>query len=454
MNARPTDPDRGPVDPSGAARDPNGQPDGPNGERADSNRGPDGTNCEPDGPHRQPPGRFESLRWRVLRWCEVPDAWWRCWERLRGCQPRFLPPFFSPRFADAVERSRGDVWLAVGQRARSTTTVSEGGDRTVDAAVDPEGILDEGSIVAFFPFHRSGAIGVPVGRFLNDAHDVVRPPGLKIDWLELADACGVAAWDLHALPLPSLELVQRHRLRSVRSFSSDLGDDSESFLKRLQQEHRTLAKQPQKSRKLGREVGPLRLEVDCRRRDVLHRAVEWKRQQYRRTYILDLFLPDWTRRLVEQLHQPADWPDRGESFALDRTPLRGLLSVLWAGDEVVAAHVGMIEQGRLHYWFPSYDPAFGRYSPGTALYTELVRSGTSVGIHQIDMGYGEQPYKEKQTSLTTAYGRGRMTDSRRLRWQYEMATGSQAVAKRLPMKHWAKRIWRSCRPEAGIGKLR
>ena len=75
-----------------------------------------------------------------------------------------------------------------------------------------------------------------------------------------------------------------------------------------------------------------------------------------------------------------------------------MLSAIWAGDTLVAAHFGVANRGILHYWFPVYDPAFHRYSPGTQLLLDVCRGAAERGIHTIDLGYGQHAFKHKFTN--------------------------------------------------------
>ncbi len=351
------------------------------------------------------------------------------WESLRGQSCHWNQPFFASRFSAAVHRARGDVLVAVIKR-----TASDG--------------LDEA--VGFLPFHRIGRVGVPAGRFLNDAQNVIGLPAERVNWPALLEACDVRAFDLHAIIHPAERWMTEYRLNSVGAYQADFAGDSEGYLRRLATDHRTISKQGQKTRKLSREVGEIRLEVDCRSPEVLAQTIAWKRAQYQRTHILDLFLPNWTRRMIEVLHGGSK---SASSERLDHDPLRGLLSVLWAGDQVIAAHYGMIEQGRLHYWFPTYDPTYSRYSPGTALFTELVREATRHGIDCIDMGYGEQPYKQKQTATTTHVAYGTITHSGWHRLTHSASNAFSRYVKQMPMKGTIKKAWRAVHPTAGIKKL-
>lgn len=356
-------------------------------------------------------------------------------------------PFFSPRFSAAVHAARGDVLVAVAFKS------------PVDAEIPP----NPDDAIGFLPFHRVGGVGVPVGRFLNDAQNIVGLANEQIEWGNWLQACNVAAFDLHAIVDADPSWFSPYRLQKVKAFRADFMGDSLAFLRKLERDHRTIGKQGQKTRKLAREVGTLRLEIDCRCPKVLEKAIGWKRAQYQRTHILDLFLPDWTRRLIEVLHESqsdsqsktSDENDlSSEQLALFADqPLRGILSVLWAGDQAVAAHIGMIEKGQLHYWFPTYDPNFSRYSPGTALFTEIVRASTSHKIDGIDMGYGEQPYKQKQTATTSEVAFGIITTSKWQRLVYSIRQQMMVCLKQVPMKDFFKRGWRAIFPTAGIQKL-
>ncbi len=368
-----------------------------------------------------------------------PDMLLR-WEQIRRVSEQWEQPFFASRFTAAVQQARGDVSVAVISRAETD-------------------VRDPLAVVGFLPFHRTGRVAVPVGRFLNDAQNVIGLSPKQVDWATLMRACDVLAFDFHAIIHPASSWIEAYQLQSVGAFQADFEGDSQGYLRRLEKDHRTIGKQGQKTRKLGREIGPVRLEVDCRCPEVLARTIAWKRDQYQRTHILDLFLPDWTRRLIEVLHgdnHASDSPlsaDGRPSDNLQNEPLRGLLSVLWAGETVVAAHFGMVERGRLHYWFPAYDPEFAQYSPGTALFTELVRASTKNGIDCIDMGYGEQPYKQKQTATATQVAFGTITDSRWHRFSYHTQRRLVDCLKRMPMKQTFKRAWRAVYPTAGIHKL-
>lgn len=351
----------------------------------------------------------------VLCWDQLSDEELKAWESFRTDQAAYRSPFFSTEFTAAVHASRGDVSVAV--------------------------LRHQEQPIGFVPFHAVGRRAVPVGRYLNDAHNVIAARNVSFDWLWLLEQCNLKTYDFHALVRLPDETLSEHCQGTTESFAAHLGCDSREFLKRLERDHKTIRRQEQKSRKMAREVGPLRLEIDCRQGELLEKAIDWKRDQYKRTNILDLFAPRWTRQMLRNLH------------GIERGKTRGILSVLRAGETVVAAHFGMLDGTLLHYWFPCYDTQFARYSPGTALFKEIVRASTEFGIDCIDMGYGELPYKRKQTDTITSVSYGCVTSSRVYR-QWNLATHAAGIAlKKVPMKQQLKKMLRTFHPHAGISKL-
>lgn len=343
------------------------------------------------------------------------------WRAVRRTREEFQTPFFSPEFSAAVQNARGDVQVAI--------------------------IRDEERIIGFLPFHRYRGSAVPVGRFINDAHNVITTPDTRIDWLWLLEQIDARAYDFHALVGGDPDEMREHGHGTIQSFRADVGDDSQAYLRQLGKSHKTIGRQGQKSRKMAREIGPLRFEFDCRDERLLTQTIEWKSQQYQRTHILDLFSTDWTRTLLRELFQ--EDPDQ-----LQPERARGILSVLYAGDAVVAAHYGMIENNILHYWFPAFDVQYARYSPGTALFTSIIGESSRHGVQCVDMGYGEQPYKRKQTDATGTVAFGCITRSRLHRQWRAIETAAISSIKKMPLKESIKRVWRRLQPQAGISKLR
>jgi CelD/BcsL family acetyltransferase involved in cellulose biosynthesis len=53
----------------------------------------------------------------------------------------------------------------------------------------------------------------------------------------------------------------------------------------------------------------------------------------------------------------------------------------------------MLAGETLHYWFPTYNSRFKKYSPGSELILRVAEEAALRGITKIDFGYGDDPYK-------------------------------------------------------------
>ena len=90
--------------------------------------------------------------------------------------------------------------------------------------------------------------------------------------------------------------------------------------------------------------------------------------------VTDVFSFPWTvdlLKLIVRQHDPV---------------FGGLLSALYAGDNLVALHLGMRAHKVLHCWFPVYDINMAKYSPGVLLFFEIMRQAQAHGIERIDLG--------------------------------------------------------------------
>jgi CelD/BcsL family acetyltransferase involved in cellulose biosynthesis len=282
------------------------------------------------------------------------------WSNIQRSDPILESPFFRPEFTLAVAAVRPDVAVAV--------------------------LGDLEAPVAFFPFQRNGRVGRPVGGKLSDYQGVIASRGASWDAKDLVRASGLSVWDFDHLLVAQDPFREFHRVTDASPYL-ELSDGFEAYRKTLRKSGvEELNATLRKGRKLEREVGPVRLDVRCTDTAVLKRLIEWKSAQYRRTRVTDVFAHGWTVNVVERI-----LAQQSDSFA-------GALSVLYAGDDIVAAHMGMLSNGVLHWWFPAYDVKFGQYSPGRLLLAELAKAAQSHGIRRIDLGRGAEDYKARSMS--------------------------------------------------------
>jgi len=298
---------------------------------------------------------------RVVQGCSLTPEEFEAWSLLQQSEPAFDSPYFRPEFTQAVAAVRDDVHVAI--------------------------LEQDGSPVGFFPFQRgSWEIGRPIGGRLSDFQGVIVPGGVEWDADELLRRVGLSAWDFDHL-IASQRPFQPFHERTIGSPYIDLSNGYDAWLaERRQEKSETVTQALRKSRKIEREIGPIRCEFHVPERELLTLLMTWKSQQYANSKLTDVFSFPWTVALLERILTQQD------------SHFSGALSAMYAGDKLLALHFGMVSGGVLHSWFPAYDRDFARYSPGLVMFLELAKTAAAAGIRRIDLGKGTEDYKQSLMS--------------------------------------------------------
>lgn len=278
------------------------------------------------------------------------------WQGFQDHNPAYRSPYFSPQFTLAVGSVRQDARVAICE--------------------------DNSRVQAFFPFHqREFGIGKPIGGRLSDYHGIIARQGFEYDVRDLVLRCGLKVFDFsHLLSCqrPFLPYAQR----TIESRYLDLSGGFDTYL-----ENRRKAGTSQiqsvlrRLRKLEREVAPLRFVPRDMNEKAFDLLLRWKINQYKRTRAPVIFEWSWPVELLRKLLSYQD-----EYFG-------GRLSTLYLNDQPIAVHLGLVSKLSWHYWFPAFDHDIGRYSPGLILLLKLAEFAAGSGIGELDLGYGNEPYK-------------------------------------------------------------
>ena len=288
------------------------------------------------------------MRVEVIPGRELTEELQRRWREILPTDPAYASPYVCPELTAATAAVRGDVFV---------------------------GLLWEGpEIAGFFPFQRAGEEGTVVGEGVNDYQAVVVAPGVEWTAEELLRGCGLRSWSFTYLAAGQEPMRPFHRQILSCAFM-DLSQGYAAWARERRAEGSSLVKDTgRRRRRLEREVGPLRFEPHTPDPAVLRRLMGWKSDQYRRTGKPDWFAIPWVAALIERLHGI-----QSEGFG-------GVLSALWAGDELVAAHFGLRSREVWHWWYPAFDRAFARHSPGLVLDLAMAESTETLGLKRIDLG--------------------------------------------------------------------
>ncbi|MEU7830661.1 MULTISPECIES: GNAT family N-acetyltransferase [unclassified Nonomuraea] len=307
------------------------------------------------------------------------------WRALQEGHAAFDNPFLSPEFTITVGELRDMVRVAV--------------------------LYDGPDIVGFFPFERHPmGIGKPVAAGLTDAQGLVHAKDLEIDPRRLIKQCGLSVYEFDHLVAGQPLISGRHERHPSPIIDLREGHGPYTEFLRLHS-GKTYKTTLAKSRKLQRDVGPIRHDYATTDPAPLHTLLGWKTDQYRRTGRTDRFAQQWIVELVERL-----LATQTEGFA-------GVLDMIYVNDLPMAGHFGLRTRTTLAGWFPAYDTHYAKYSPGLIHHLAMAEQAAGSGIQVIDMGRGEKEYKEKLKN-----------------GEFQVAEGRVATVGAASAVHWLLRV--------------
>ncbi len=305
------------------------------------------------------------------------------WREIQGNNSGLRNPFFCPEFTQAAALVRDDICV---------------------------GVYSERGKVAFLPFKRIAPRKATAIDF-SDYHGLIAPADFNVDGQTLLRAWGLSSFNFRYVPAVQ-QSFQHSTYEQKDSYTIDLAQFTDCN------------KEDRKLRKLAREVGPIRFELHTSDPAVLHKLIEWKRQHFERTGFEDLLRDRWARDLLGTLHNTET-----DGFA-------GRLSALYAGDRLVAAHLGLRSEMVWHWWFPSYDVSLGKYSPGLLMLLKHIEHAREVGCAEFDFGVGEEGFKRRFATDIVPVGRGSIKGSA---WKQSIARKGWQAARRVSKSQFGDR---------------
>ncbi len=283
---------------------------------------------------------------------ELVSEWLALTERAPDCSS----PFLHPAYAQTLGNVRPGVEVAV--------------------------ITKDGEAVGFLPFERSaGGIGRSIGARLCDRSGAVVRPGVDWNVEEVARAAGLKILRLSNVSLDEAAFRPYFGVRAIAPYI-DLTDGYEAYrTANIQAGSGTMKRVDRRSRKLEGMHGPLRLVWHDTEDVVLETLLRWKAKQRQASNSPNVFDLPWARQLLAWLRLP-----RTDDFG-------GVLTALYSGDTLCAAHFGIRSRRVLHYWLAAYDEEMGRCSPGLLLLMRMAKEAAERGFARLDLGPGDEGYK-------------------------------------------------------------
>jgi CelD/BcsL family acetyltransferase involved in cellulose biosynthesis len=294
----------------------------------------------------------ETLQVEIIRAEAMPAADIALWRAWSTTNPALSSPYFRWDYAEIASRVCPGAAIAVFRRG--------------------------GETAGFFPHQRRGGAIQPLGAPMNDYHGVIAPVGADIALEDVARllkarSLNVPGWIGAAEAGEARSTVQA--VLPPDGFDAWYAERRTTFGKFFKDKERA-------RRSLETELGPIAVRHGLRDPALLDQLIELKAAQYRRSGLHDIFACGWTRDLLHALMAEAR-PDFGASMA-----------TLHGGDKLAAMEFSLHAGGHYHFWFPAYEPALARCSPGILLSMDTMRLAGAEGFRVFDFGFEGEHYKK------------------------------------------------------------
>ena len=292
----------------------------------------------------------------IVEMNELDSAHIERWLELRASNPALDSPYFHPGFTAAVTSTRAGVRVIVGETA-------------------------DGSVASFLPVQFDKRTCRPAGWPGADFQGPICAPNLDFDITAALRGGRIPSYEfdhmLHGLPGFEPWTFGREPSSYV-----DVSGGLDGYMSRAGSTGKRRIKDAARlGRKAEREHGPVRIVAETSDPSVLDAVISLKRRQYQATGARDYF---GDPRHVELLHRLAT--SSGPEFG-------GLLSAVYSGEHLIAAHFGLRAGPVLHWWFPVYDPEFSRLDPGWMQVRGVLEAAPQLGLERIDLGRGDGDWK-------------------------------------------------------------
>jgi CelD/BcsL family acetyltransferase involved in cellulose biosynthesis len=229
----------------------------------------------------------------------------------------------------------------------------------------------------FFPFARLTRLESFAGPIpMCDYQAFIAPVGYPIVVSDLMRRWKFSTWTFENLIAPPEIVSQTTAAASGLSRRVVMCEGFDSYLAEMAGMGKSMRKQKTNLRLLNRDHGEVRFVPNCSNDAVLAAIFDWRTQRF-----ADRSAP-WVHSVVEALY--------GTRMA----DFSGMLSALYVGDRLAAAHFGIRSDRTLYYWFPAFNPEFARYTPGWLLIYFLLQHLGSIQCNILDFGPGGEKYKE------------------------------------------------------------
>ncbi|MDO1560231.1 GNAT family N-acetyltransferase [Brevundimonas sp. 2R-24] len=289
----------------------------------------------------------------------------RRWRAFQQARPELASPYFHPAFTRIAGEAAPGAEVAILHRG--------------------------GEVLGYYPFQRRGGRALPLAAPMADYHGVIAAPEVNVPVSALpgllkSRSAAVTAWVGDRTGLEPVENVAAAAPDGWEAYRADRYAAFGKFFKDKERSRRALA---------ADAGGEVVCAIGRREPELLDQIVAQKSAQLRQSRLHDIFRCGWTVDLLRALMACQDEGDFGASIA-----------VLYAGDRIAALEYALHADDRYHFWFPVYDQALRRSSPGILLTWDTIRLASEMGRSWFDFGSEDGFYKKYFVNAGTTVGAG------------------------------------------------
>lgn len=315
------------------------------------------------------------------------------WARFQKSSPELQSPFLSLTFAQAVDRHRPNARVAV--------------------------VEVDGRIQAFLPFDLGPQrIAMPIGNPMNNLQGFVAEDA-RFDARLVIRKAGLRGWRYSAAPVTQRALAAHHYDGTfVEALLINLSGGYDSYF--ASRSKKFAADFGKQWRSMERCAGPASLEWGSTAPEHIRQLIDWKSAKYGGTR--ELFAEPAARSILEELSVSPN------------EDCRGVVTVLRAGDQVLAVNSTLTGPGVISGWFMGHDPEMKQFSPGKLILLATAKEAARRGITRFELGAGQDDYKCRVSNGSYPVAGGAV-------W----AIPAERAARGLYRRHYLKRTGRAAR---------
>lgn len=275
------------------------------------------------------------------------------WLSLRASESALESPYHHPDYHRLVDEHQGDVKLTIARH--------------------------DGALQAVLPW-QGGRFARPSGAPLSDYQSVIAPNANTPDVSDLLRGQSVGAFHYSAMPAPASDDAVETARMEITTAETWRGERDGSYRRHLKSTRRRM-------RKAGEDIGEPRIVTQSRDVDAYQALMRWKRDKFQDTGKFDVLANAGTSGLLRALWERDPTSD-----------LRADVHVLYFGDRIAAADLGLTDGKVFHSWIVGYDPELMSYAPGIQLLEGLIDECETLGYTVLDLGSGTDGYKRHYAS--------------------------------------------------------